>query len=91
MGTNNFKPILDKLERTTFPQLFEAVSKNTMETFKDCQTKGLTGDKLAVVLATQAACDAARKAVIATLCVVYDIKPDPFDPRTHFKVVESSD
>ncbi|MEX1123108.1 MAG: hypothetical protein WED82_13280 [Balneolales bacterium] len=88
MNTAEFGAIMQKLDSQVFPDMYDKLHKNSMEHLKVLKQSSLSGDELALALSFAVSSDAMRKAVLASLMIAFDVKPDPFDPKTYFHIVK---
>lgn len=88
MSEHEFNELIEKIKNEDFPVIMKSIGETTKDLLTELKQKGIGGDQLAVSLCTAAASQAAFTMAVTILAKVYNVKPDPDDPRKYIKLVQ---
>ena len=87
MSQEEFLKMHQEMVRTSLQDMNSYIAEKAVEYRQEFKEKGLTGDDLSFAITLKLVADAANRAVVVCLAKVYNVHPDPFDPRSSFTIV----
>ena len=88
MQGHEFIKMIEEIKRTSLKGMYEDIDKEFTERFTEMKERNVPPEQNALILSSHMAAFAASRAILITLAKVYDLEPNPYDPRSYFHIVQ---